>query len=336
MTRKLYVAAPFGNYLSFPGCVSVSGSFTVRRRAGFFGRVWRAVRTIRYDSRSGAWFNRMGLPSPGLSGIPRAKEGTLVSLFGFDGSEWTLLFDAALRNGHGEAELNLSCPNVNKPSDWLDGTLRAIASERNIEFIAKLPPVGYESLGNELFDLGIRKFHLCNTVKTERGGMSGKPLKPYSIAAINWFRGRFGREVELIGGGGISCVEDVTDYLDAGADHVSIGSMLFDPFSWRRIRRFRSVFSKWSNIMTEQYYCPNTGDRPDENEKSRVEYASDSLRAFLGRPLWLTCIGIAEREVETTIILYTRTDYHPALPEKWKGFRLEYRTFGDFSPLGPV
>lgn len=88
--------------------------------------------------------------------------------------------------------------------------------------------------------------------------------------------------------------------------------------------------------MTEQYYCPNTGDRPDENVNSRVNYAADSLRAFLGRPLWLTCIGIAEREVETTIILYTRTDYHPALPEKWQGFRLECRTFGDFSPLGPV
>lgn len=91
-------------------------------------------------------------------------------------------------------------------------------------------------MGKSLYDQGIRYFHLCNTLPTPKGGMSGKVLKPYSLQAIEEFRKW--KDVKLIGGGGITSLKDVEDYIQAGADHVSVASMLFNPLNWLKLKNF--------------------------------------------------------------------------------------------------
>jgi dihydroorotate dehydrogenase len=68
------------------------------------------------------------------------------------------------------------------------------------------------------------------------GVMSGKPLMQLSLAAIRDFREAFGDSVTLIGGGGITSVDDARTYLSTGADHVALGSMLFNPLNWLKGR----------------------------------------------------------------------------------------------------
>lgn len=232
---KLYISAPFGNYLHFPGCISTLGTYTVAKRGNVFTRLWRAATTIR--RRHGGWVNRMGLANPGIWDAPYARKDRIISLKGFDVSDWILLMFQAEHKGYRTVEFNLSCPNVDGSGalDQLDDAL-GWAKEAGISVIAKLGPLGPIYPGRRLFDLGVRKFHLCNTLPVPEGGLGGKPLMSHSLRAVREFRKEFGDSVELIGGGGVTSADDVKEYLDAGADDVSIGSMLFDPFAWRKVR----------------------------------------------------------------------------------------------------
>jgi dihydroorotate dehydrogenase len=142
--------------------------------------------------------------------------------------EWEVLLEMLEKLGAPPVELNLSCPNVKKAK--LPFSLKYSG-----KIIAKLPPVGYDSLLYGCLVLGVECFHLCNTLPSTRGGRSGKVLKPYSLRAVEGVRRRFGDELEIIGGGGVTCVEDVRDFLGAGADHVAVGSMLLNPFWWNRV-----------------------------------------------------------------------------------------------------
>ena len=68
--------------------------------------------------------------------------------------------------------------------------------------------------------------------------ISGKPLKQYSLWAVGDLRQKYGSDVALIGGGGVTDTTDVVDYLKVGADHVAIASVLFNPFNWRKVKWF--------------------------------------------------------------------------------------------------
>ena len=54
---------------------------------------------------------------------------------------------------------------------------------------------------------------------------------------IDIVRERWGNRVEIIAGGGVSDFGGVSDYLAAGANHVSIGSVCFNPFKLRKLLR---------------------------------------------------------------------------------------------------
>lgn len=234
--KKIIISAPFGNYLKTPDTTSTLGTFTIPKRAGFWLRLWRIASTVRYNWRAQAWINKLGLPNPGIAACPDAKD-SILSVHGFNPIQWNELVKEAIRREALAVELNLSCPNIEHRFHMLNEMFHGIEEhlkEKKITFIAKLPPVRWMDLGRPLYKFGIRHFHLCNTIPTPGGGMSGKPLMQYSLWAIDDFRKEFGRDVTLIGGGGVTSAKDVKTYLDAGADHVSIGSGLFNPFTWRK------------------------------------------------------------------------------------------------------
>jgi len=232
LLQKLIISAPFGNYVSHPAATPTVGTYTLRFRAGPLVRLWRAARTIRYYRRAGAWINRLGLPNPGVDSLRGADlSGKVLSVHGLAHSEWALLAEAAALLRPSALELNLSCPNVDAVA--IADAVRAYESSREGfagPIIAKLSPVRWMDFAVPLFAAGARHFHLCNTIPTPGGGVSGKPLKPFALWAVADVKARWGGAVKVIGGGGVTGPDDARDYLAAGADRVAVGSLCFHPF----------------------------------------------------------------------------------------------------------
>jgi dihydroorotate dehydrogenase len=242
--NKLIVGAPFGNHISVPGVTSTAGTFTWRKRAGVYRRIWRILSTVRYYPRFKSWINQLGLPNPGILSIhKREVQGKILSIHGFNHQEWQLLVDVAKDLRPIALELNFSCPNVCQT--YIQEALRAAEFALSFDgpVIAKLPPIRWMDFVRPLKACGIKYFHLCNTIRTPGGGMSGKILKPYSLWAVEEVKQTWGEEVIVIGGGGVTCVEDIQDYVDAGADHVAVASTLGNPLNIRKLPRWRDYMS---------------------------------------------------------------------------------------------
>src|SRR3954453_17085530 len=58
--------------------------------------------------------------------------------------------------------------------------------------------------------------------QSETGGLSGAPLKAYSLAALRTLRGQLPGRILLIGCGGISTGSDALEYAKAGASLVQL------------------------------------------------------------------------------------------------------------------
>ena len=67
-----------------------------------------------------------------------------------------------------------------------------------------------------------------------------------------------------------------------------------------------------------------------------IHEAVKDLREHLGRPPWLSAIGVGEKDNQPVIVLYL-TSTKPRLPsleEGWEGYRVIFHEFGSFAPLG--
>jgi len=60
-------------------------------------------------------------------------------------------------------------------------------------------------------------------------------LRPYTLELIRLVRENWGEAVTIIAGGGVSDFGAVYEYLKEGANHVSLGSVCFNPFKLRKI-----------------------------------------------------------------------------------------------------
>ncbi len=147
-------------------------------------------------------------------------------------------------------ELNLSCPNVAGGVDFAtdpEVTRRVVAGVRSacpLPILAKLTPnvtnivpiaqaaaeAGADavSLINTIVGLAIdwkkRRFILGNVT----GGLSGPAIKPLALRLV--WQVRKSVRVPIVGIGGISTIDDVMEFLVAGASAVQIGTAnFFDP-----------------------------------------------------------------------------------------------------------
>jgi dihydroorotate dehydrogenase len=240
--KSLVIGAPFGNCLERPYATSTVGTFTLARRGSTLYRWWRVLRTLRYDSKIGGWVNNLGLPNPGIYSVRADQSSRIVSVLGFSAEEWVSLIAECIRLQPLAVELNLSCPNVHSsPSVAEVEKAAGMALDNRLKVIAKLPPVRWMDLARPLFSMGVRHFHLCNTIPTPGGGISGKTLKQYSLWAVRELRETWAEEVDIIGGGGITSEEDVRDYLAAGANRVSVASMLLNLLNHRKLESLARV-----------------------------------------------------------------------------------------------
>lgn len=236
--RPLIVSAPFGNYIQPRDATATLGTFTAEARPG---RLWRIIKTVRYYPRLRAWVNKIGLRNPGMPALVREVNlgrtnvsDKIVSIHGFNDTEWQSLLEQIVEIGPTAVELNMSCPNVGE-MNW-PATLFRDAVEQmqqaggRTRVIVKLPPVRYETMAKQAIEAGVTWFHCCNTLPVPAGGVSGKPLKPVALACIGAIRTwPEAEQLTIIGGGGISKVQDIDDYIDAGVQHVAIGTVTMNP-----------------------------------------------------------------------------------------------------------
>lgn len=153
-------------------------------------------------------------------------------------------------------ELNLSCPNVAGGLDFATDpqtTRRIVERVRGVfpgPVIAKLTPniTDIVPIARAAADGGADAVSLVNTfvgmaidwrrrrpvLANVTGGLSGPAIKPLALRLV-WHTARH-VDVPVIGIGGISSLDDVMDYLVAGASAVQIGTANFyDPMVTMRI-----------------------------------------------------------------------------------------------------
>ncbi|MEJ9279910.1 dihydroorotate dehydrogenase [Ureibacillus thermosphaericus] len=149
-------------------------------------------------------------------------------------------------------ELNISCPNV-KQGGITFGTDPVIARElvEQVKAVSQVPV--YVKLSPNVTNIvemaqaveigGADGITMINTLlgmrldeKTGKpvianvtGGLSGPAVKPIALRMV--YEVYKAVDIPIIGMGGVSCVQDVIDFMSAGASAVAVGTMNFiDPF----------------------------------------------------------------------------------------------------------
>jgi dihydroorotate dehydrogenase (NAD+) catalytic subunit len=186
------------------------------------------------------------LPSAIIANIAGENERDFIEMAEMLGRETGL---AAL-------ELNLSCPNVSGGLDFAtdpEMTRRVVAGMRSVcplPILAKLTPnvTDIAVIARAAVDGGADALSLVNTfvgmavdwrrrrpiLGNVTGGLSGPAIKPLALRAV-WHVSRR-VSAPILGIGGISTLDDVMEFLVAGASALQLGTVnFFDPTAAPRI-----------------------------------------------------------------------------------------------------
>ena len=236
----LFISPPFGNYISLPYTKSIVGSYTLQERPGLFTQIYN---TLYYSYREKGWINKIGLRNPGLSSVANTKtlHNKILSLAILHQDDIEKMERMIPKDQ--DIELNISCPNVSS-SEISRNFSRFLNPERKWCSI-KLSPLVKPELIAQLYGEGFRQFHCSNTLPVKNGGLSGKSLIPYTYRTISQLKQY--PDVEIVAGGGIASREIAELYLNHGADHLSISSILFNP--WNSICLYGQWLYKKMHIM---------------------------------------------------------------------------------------
>jgi dihydroorotate dehydrogenase (NAD+) catalytic subunit len=220
---------------------------------------WRTVET------SCGLLNSIGLDNDVLDAflehhLPYLRElptAIIVSIAGRDHDEFvsmaaqlemTAQFDG--KPGVAAIELNISCPNVAHGVDFgadagMCGRLvESCRKSTSLPIIAKLTPnvTSIAAIARAAADAGADAISLINTVlgmaidwKKRRpmlgnivGGLSGPAIKPIALRCV--YQAAQAVKTPLIGIGGIATIDDVMEFLVAGATAVQVGTAnYYDP-----------------------------------------------------------------------------------------------------------
>jgi dihydroorotate dehydrogenase (NAD+) catalytic subunit len=147
-------------------------------------------------------------------------------------------------------ELNLSCPNVSGGVDFgtngksCGSVVAGVRQACNLPLLAKLTPnvAGIADIAAAAADAGADGITLINTLlgmavdwRRRRpllgnvmGGLSGPAIKPVALRCVYQVAQRV--DVPIVGVGGIATIDDVMEFLVAGASAIQVGTANFyDP-----------------------------------------------------------------------------------------------------------
>lgn len=232
--NRYFISAPFGNYLKYKDAISVTGTWTVDPRPGLLQQIIKTLRYVKTEH-GRAWRNKLGLRNPGLHvGMLKTSYDQVMSVAALDPSDWEKIRMAI--SPERSIELNISCPNLDTHEDTTSwkGFDKFPHHMRGDWCIVKIPPVAPKELIDKIVDSGYKQIHASNTLYTKQGGLSGKTLMPYTMGIIDYIKS-YHKHVEVIAGGGVTSKADAERYLDAGADHISIGTACFTPWKIKSI-----------------------------------------------------------------------------------------------------
>lgn len=216
--------------------------------------------TPRVAETKAGMLNAIGLQNPGLNAViqqelPRLAAYDVPILANVAGSEMEDYIEVAetiskVENVHA-LELNISCPNVKKGGIAF-GTIPEVAAEltREVKRVSSVPV--YVKLSPNVADIitmakaveaaGADGLSMINTLLGSRidirtrkpilanqyGGLSGPAIKPVAIRMVHQVSQAV--DIPIIGMGGVQTVEDVIEFLLAGASAVAVGTANFvDP-----------------------------------------------------------------------------------------------------------
>ena len=233
-----FIASPFGNYIKSKNCISVTGTWTFQPRGN---RLLALAKTLRYNRGLGGWANSLGLPNPGIIvGTKKTKEHEVISIAQVEEGDFQKLFNNIWSSQN--VEINFSCPNISEVGSWSDATA-FLKGPRDWCIVKVSPVITLEEIGYLIDDMGFTQIHFSNTLPLTRfdrfsaGGLSGPTLRPYTLELIKMTRKYFGNKITIIAGGGIQHIGHVAEYINAGANHISLGSVCFNPIKlWRLLR----------------------------------------------------------------------------------------------------
>ena len=218
----IFISPPFGNYLHLPNTTPIRGSFTLNERPGKWSQI---LKTLRYVPNLG-WVNKIGLRNPGIDyAIKTYKKGEIISIAILNKEEIKPILHKIPEDM--DIELNVSCPNTDK--HMINDGLKPFLNDKRKWCIIKLSPLESHDNINKFYESGFRQFHASNTLPSEKGGISGSILKPYTLSTVSYLKSNF-KDCTIIAGGGIYDTKTMEEYNNAGADHFSISTLFFSPF----------------------------------------------------------------------------------------------------------
>ena len=181
--------------------------------------------SLRYDRKLQGWVNKLGFGNEGIEiGLKKTSPDQVLSIAGIERNDWIELESKIPEEQ--SIELNLSWPNITERTVWNDLPVFFLGNKRKW-CIAKISPlITPEQLAFLIEEVGFTQLHLCNTLPVLRGGLSGPTLRSYVLNHLEFIRNEWGNSLELIAGGGVDSFGVASDYLAAGANHLSLGSVL--------------------------------------------------------------------------------------------------------------
>ena len=227
--KKFIVSPPLSNLKVFSpkDSTRILGTYTLEKRRG----LWRVLTTLKKVE--GGWANSVGLRNGGIKSVPNTKD--IISISVFEQSEWSPIISTLKeRDNILGVEVNVSCPNAQVgmiPPEHLKDLNNSFET-----VIVKTPHFASLCYYLRLIDTGVDIIHISNTRPSEYGAISGTSLIERNLKRIRQVKS-FRPNVKVIGGGGIYDLDTVLRYEEAGADHFSLGTLLFSPLKTRRLIR---------------------------------------------------------------------------------------------------
>jgi len=212
--------------------------------------------------------NAIGLQNPGVDrwledDLPWLVEHGATTVVSIAGDTVDDFVHVARRlrgvDGVDAIEVNLSCPNVEHRGlvFALDPVasaelIRAVARVADVPVLAKLSADASDvvAVASAVVDAGADALTLINTIlgmaidpvtgraeiANTYGGLSGPAIRPVAVRVVHQVHSAM-PEVPIVGCGGVRTVEDVVQFLRAGASAVAVGTGGFvDPFATETLR----------------------------------------------------------------------------------------------------
>ena len=247
------------------GCFGFGRDYAKFYDLGLLGGI--AIKAVSLEPRSGndtprvaetpgGMLNSIGLQNPGLDGVIESELKFLeqydtrifVNVVGNTVEDYCTVVDRISKVNNVDAiELNVSCPNVKNGIHFgtNEAELEALTAEvkrvSSVPVFVKLSPnvTNIVAMAKAAERGGADGLSLINTLlgmridlKTRKpilargsGGLSGPAIKPVAIRMV--YETRQETNLPIIGMGGISEVDDVIEFMIAGADAVAIGTINF-------------------------------------------------------------------------------------------------------------